>query len=202
MKEKEILERVNQLFMQNGIKSMTMDEISRQLGISKKTLYQYVSNKKELVKKVIELAIEEKQDCISQFYDPKKNAIDILMEITAFVQSTMKELHPSVIFDLKKYHLEAWKIMKDHDEKFIYANIKANIEHGIEEGLYRDNIKPEIITHFYLAMVNTIIDPDILAGSNFSGLEVHTEMMRYHIRGIASNKGREYLKSKFSQGHE
>lgn len=199
MEESEIVVKAGELFTRYGIKSMTMDDISRQLGISKKTLYQFCQNKKDLVKKVIHKHIKEDQACICGINETNANAIDQLMELTEFVGNRMKELHPSVLFDLKKYHFEAWNILNSHKVDFIYKNIKSNLKAGIQEGLYRENMNPEIIVHFYLAMINTLIDPDYLSGEQFTKIEVHTEMMRYHIRGIASSKGREYLKEKFNQ---
>ena len=201
MEEKEILFNSGLLFMRYGIKSMTMDDIARQLGISKKTLYLYVDNKKDLVKKMMALHIEEDQDCICQIVNKNGNAIDELMEITKMVGEQMKEMHPAVMFDLKKYHPEAYKLLMDHKEKFISKNIRRNLEEGISTGLYRSNLNPELVTKFYLAMVNTIIDPDHFPSTSFSYSELHAEMMRYHIRGIASAQGREYLKKKFNQEH-
>lgn len=197
MEEKEILEQVVALFMQYGIKSMTMDEIARQLGISKKTLYQFVSNKNELVEKAVALKIHEEQQCICQLFESKGNPIDELMEMTAFVGSNMKQMHPSVIFDMKKYHIDAWKKLNNHKEKFIYDTILRNLEKGVEFGLYRDNLIPEIVAKFYLCMVNTIIDPTNWSASEIDKSIIYEQMMRYHIRGIANEKGRIYLKEKF-----
>ena len=198
-KEKEILLQAADLFSKYGIKSMTMDDISRQLGISKKTLYQYVDNKKDLVKKSIQLHINDEQCCMEDVLNAKGNAIDELMMMTKMVGSQMKEMHPSVIFDLKKYHIEAYKCLTNHRDDFIYTNIKRNIEDGMKSGLYRSNINSEIITRLYLSMVNVIMDPESSALEKHSNTEVYIEMIRYHVRGIASSKGREYLKQKFNQ---
>lgn len=200
MEEKDILNKAGELFMLYGIKSMTMDEIARQMGISKKTLYQFVSNKNELVKKVVGMRIHQEQECICQMVEPKGNAIDQLMEMTEFVRGNMKQMHPSVMFDMQKYHQDAWKTIQDHKEKFIHETVKNNLEKGIEDGFYRDNLEPAIVARFYLGMVNTVLDP-IQSGfmeMGFEQSEVHEQMMRYHIRGIANEKGREYLKEKFN----
>jgi len=201
MVENEVIKEVGELFIRYGIKSMTMDELSRQLGISKKTLYQCCENKKDLVKKVIEQQIEEEQNCICNMLEEEGNAIDMLMDLTKFVGERMKELHPSVLFDLKKYHTQAWNRLNAHKMEFIFRNIKANIEKGIAQDLYRSNMNPEIVAHFYLSMINTLIDPDFFPGEQYTRAEIHKEMMRYHIRGIASSKGREYLKAKFNQAN-
>ena len=199
MDEKSLIEKAGQLFIRYGIKSMTMDEISRQMGSSKKTLYQFVSNKKELVKKVVKQQIAQEQACICDLFEEYGNAIDKLMQITAFVGSQMKELHPSVMFDLKKYHIDAWQALNNHKEKFVYRIVKENMELGIKEELYRANLNPELVSRFYLSMANMIFDPDYATEVDVPKEKLHEEMMRYHIRGIANSKGREYLKQKFNQ---
>lgn len=203
MEEKDLIIKAGELFMLYGVKSMTMDEIARQMGVSKKTLYQYVSNKNELVEKVVSTRIDKEQECICQLVEPKGNAIDQLMEMTEFVRENMKRMHPSVMFDLQRYHMEAWQMISDHKEKFIYETIKANLEKGIEDGLYRSNLIPEIVARFYLSMVNTVMNP-IESGMidlGFEPGEIHEQMMRYHIRGIANEEGRDYLKEKFKKSN-
>lgn len=198
-KEKEILLQAADLFTKYGIKSMTMDDVARHLGISKKTLYLYVSNKKDLVKKCIDEHIGAEECLISDFLGDTENAIDELMAMTKIVGSQMKEMHPSVIYDLKKYHFDAYKTLVTHRDEFIFNNIKNNIENGIKSGFYRDNMNPEIIARLYISMVNVILDPVNSELSTYSNAEIHIEMIRYHIRGIASSKGKEYLKQKFKQ---
>ena len=198
-KEQEILVKAAELFSKYGIKSMNMDDISRQLGISKKTLYQYVDNKKDLVKKSIELHINHEQCCMKDVLNEEDNAIDELLKMTKMVGSQVKEMHPSIIYDLKKYHAEAYKCLTNHRNLFVYEKIKRNIEKGVKSGLYRQNINPEILTRLYLSMVNVILDPESNSLSDFTNEEIYTEMVRYHIKGIASNDGRTDLKQKFKQ---
>lgn len=199
MEEREVIQKARQLFMRYGIKSMTMDEIARQMGVSKKTLYQFVDNKKDLVKKVMLQHIDLQQCDIQDVFSDQANAIDALMEMTKVMGSKMKELHPSIMFDLKKYHPEAFAILQEHKQSFIYKNIKNNLEIGMKSGLYRDNLNPELLTYLYLSMVNSIMDPENFNKNEFAYSDLHAEMMRYHIRGIASAEGRAHLKKKFSQ---
>lgn len=198
-KEKELLLKSAELFARYGIKSMTMDEVARQLGISKKTLYQYVSNKKELVKKCIQEQIDSEECMANEFLGQGGNAIDDLMAMTKLVSTQMKEMHPSVIFDLKKYHFDAYQKLTQHKDEFIYNHIKCNIQEGMKSGLYRDNINPEILARLYISMVNVIMDPSQSELSGYSNADIYNEMIRYHIRGIASPEGRKYLKEKFNQ---
>ena len=178
---------------------MTMDEVARQLGISKKTLYQYVDNKKDLVKKMMELHINCEQCSLEETLKKCDNAIDEIMAMTKEVSSQMKEMHPSILFDMRKYHPEAFQILVNHKDKFVRKSIHTNLENGVKEGFYRTNLNTEIVTELYLSMMLSIMNPENTPSKEINLHEVHGEMMRYHIRGIASSKGREYLKQKFSQ---
>ncbi|MBD98756.1 MAG: hypothetical protein CMO34_02850 [Verrucomicrobia bacterium] len=198
-KEKEVLLKATELFARFGIKSMTMDDVAHQLGISKKTLYQYVSNKKELVKKCIQEHIDSEECMAKEFLGQSENAIDELMAMTKLVSTQMKEMHPSVIFDLKKYHFEAFQQLTQHRDEFIYNHIKCNLKEGVKSGLYRNNINPDILARLYISMVNVIMDPVQTDLSSFNNADIYNEMIRYHVRGIASAEGRKYLKEKFNQ---
>lgn len=199
MDEKKLFEKVADLFMRYGIKSMTMDEVARQLGISKKTLYQYVDNKKDLVKKMMEQHIDEEQCHLQDVFKCCENAIDEVMEMSKEVSNQMKEMHPSILFDMRKYHPEAFQILLKHKDEFVRTCIHRNLENGVREGYYRTNMNIEIVTDFYLSMVSSIMNSENTSSTNASFAEVYAEMIRYHIRGIASAKGRAYLKQKFNQ---
>ncbi len=199
MEEKQLFEKVIHLFMQYGIKSMTMDEVARQLGISKKTLYQFVDNKKDLVKKMMEFHINGEQCSLEATFSKCDNAIDEIMEMTKEVSTQMKEMHPSVLFDMRKYHPEAFQILVKHKDEFVRKSIHTNLENGMNEGFYRTNMNATIVTELYLSMMSSIMNPENTPAKDIIAHEIHGEMMRYHIRGIASSKGREYLKQKFNQ---
>lgn len=199
MEEKNIIIKAGELFVKYGIKSMTMDDISRHLGMSKKTLYQFVENKNDLVKKVMNLHIDNQQNCICKMQDGSGNAIDKFLEIGAFVNEHVRALHPSVIFDLKKYHFKAWSILNKHKREFIDSTIKANLEEGIKEGLYRSDMNTEVVARLYLALTNTLIDPDSFPEGDYSNEEIHKEMTQYHIRAVLSKKGTDYIKTKMEK---
>ncbi len=193
-KKVEIISAATMLFMKYGIKSLTMDDISRRLGISKKTLYQYVTDKKDLVKQGVGLLIEHEKTMLCQALDGSKTAIDELIEVTRCVSSETGEMHPSVIFDLQKYHPDAWKLMENHKKNFIYNMMLENLKRGINEGYYRENLDPFIITNIYIGMVDNMLNPENPIHKSMSIDNLHKEIIRYHIKGIANEKGLEYLK--------
>ena len=120
-KEMEIIDQSMQLFMKLGIKSVTMDEVSRQLGISKKTLYNYVADKNDLVNKVLTFSCDRDNDAMSEICAKGMNAIDESFEMSNFVFKHINTLHPSIMFDLQKYHSNAW----DNFKKMKRGKIKS-----------------------------------------------------------------------------
>ena len=111
----------------------------------------------------------------------------------------LKEMHPSVMFDLQKYYPESFLIFSNHKRVFIANCVEKNIARGIEEGLYRDNINVVIISRLYLSKIDAIWNTDLFPSKDFSFAQVHLEMIRYHIRGLASSEGLIYLKKRISK---
>lgn len=192
----ELLDKVGDVFMRFGIKSVTMDDMARQLGVSKKTLYKYVSDKRDLVNKTFEKFLEDDKCMVNDISERNLNAIDEVFEISEKIMGNIKEVHPSIFFDLQKYYPEAWNIFQQHKHSFVYECVESNLKKGIAEGLYRDNMRCDIIAKAYVTQIHDIFDPELYTPSEYSYTELYMEIFRYHIRGIASPKGIEYLKEK------
>lgn len=197
-KAKEIIISATMLLMRYGVKSQTMDDIARGLGISKKTLYKYVTDKNDLVKKAVSLTISGEHDALCDLVDFEGNAIDKIVRINDRISDKLQNLQPAVIYDLQRYHPEAWQIMQDHKRNFIFQKIKENLIEGIEEGLYRKSINPEIVAQIYITLTDTIFDSELFNHTAKDYTAIHDQVVRYHLRGIASEKGVEYIKKIFN----
>ena len=118
MKEKQIIEKSLELFQMYGIKSVTMDDLSTELGMSKKTLYQYFNDKADLVKKVITHEFEKKLLVFNKIMNGSGNAIEHLDAVNKFILTEHKCHKPSMFFDLQKYfpeaHQEIQKAKRSH----------------------------------------------------------------------------------------
>ncbi|MBG15245.1 MAG: hypothetical protein CL853_02710 [Crocinitomicaceae bacterium] len=193
-KVQEIIHQVAELFRDFGIKSLTMDDISSSLGISKKTLYKYVSDKNDLVNKVIKASIEQKESYLLQLIKENNHPIDELVSIAKFSIIEISSLHPSVQFDLKKYHPKAWMLFEQHKQSFVYNCVVNNLKEGIKINVYRNNIDPDIVARLHTGAIPLVFDSSVFPPSNYSFKNVFSEFMRHHIRGIATQKGIEYLK--------
>ena len=188
-----ILSKAEQLFFNYGVKSITMDDLSRHLGMSKKTVYLYVSNKADLVDKTMDSHLAREKENITKICAESKNAVDEMFQIGKLVTSHLRYLNPSVVYDIQKYYPETWAKLLDYKNSFLFSVILKNIEKGIEQGFYRQDINPDIISKIYNSRSEFLVDSEVFPFSKYKLLEVYVEYLKYHIRGIASDKGLKYL---------
>ncbi len=191
--KQKLFSTVESLFMKYGIKSITMDDVSKELGISKKTLYQYVENKKDLIDKVMQQNFANELRDIAEIHQNSKDAIDEMLQVSKHVTQQLREMHPSVVYDLQKYYRESWQEMEKFHEEFIYGQIKQNIERGQQEGLYRLDLDPDIIAKLYVSKTMVIVDESTFPLREYNREKLFLEYIFYHIRGIASLKGLKLL---------
>lgn len=184
-------------YLKYGIKSITMDDLATALGMSKKTLYQYFDNKDDLVHTAVQYVVEDEQckcEMICKEYD---NPIDQLFEINRFFMSKSAEVNPICIMDLKKYYSESWKLMECHGKDFHFQKVVENIQMGIKQGLYRNDLKVEATAIIYLTGVTGLINEMFEEKKhNIPAHEVFFEKIVYHIRAISTPKGITYLEEK------
>lgn len=181
------------LFLKYGIKSITMDDVSKELGISKKTLYQIVVDKEDLVNKATKYYTEKDRHTILNIVNSYSNAVEQLVQICNYSCNVLREMNPSVIYDLKKYHPDSWNVYLTYKNSFIYEVIFHNIKNGIEKGFYRADLNIDIICRFYVGQIETIINPDIFPTHQYKFENTCKEFLIYHIHGISTAEGIEQL---------
>ncbi|MCB0642293.1 MAG: TetR/AcrR family transcriptional regulator [Phaeodactylibacter sp.] len=191
----EIFNRSRALFMKYGLKSVTMDDIARDLGISKKTLYQFVDNKADLIQKVVCLFVDEEQESIDSIQQQADDAIEEMLNIARHIIRFLRSLTPTTIYDLQKYYKESWELVYELNNKHIIEVLKQNIEKGIRQGVYRENLNPEIIAKIYVGKIPIITDEEIFPGREYNREQLFSEFFTYHIHGIASQKGLQHLQA-------
>jgi TetR/AcrR family transcriptional regulator, cholesterol catabolism regulator len=173
-----------------------MDDVSRELGISKKTLYQYVEDKDDLVGKFIDNEITMRHEEICKCFRIGYNAIEELFEISIFMNKLMRNQSTVTEYDLKKYYPAHYQKTLKARREGIYNYIMINLKKGINEGLYRKELNKEVIAKLYLwRSENTHFD-ELFTVEEFTSLKLFVELLTYHIRGIATEKGISVLEKK------
>lgn len=190
--------KTTELFMKFGIKSITMDDVAKHLGMSKKTIYKYYTDKTDLVKICITNHIETNVKCINDKHDSDENAIDILLGVHQMVNNMLKEINPSFEFDLQKYYPEVYAIITTRRSKNMLESIHKNLVQGIKEGFYRENMKVDIVTKLFVSNMESFHFSKHFTREDLYSSDVFHEIFVYHIHGIASNKGIKYLNDNYN----
>ena len=184
------------LFLCEGVKSVNMDDISSSLGISKKTLYKYVTNKGDLIEKAFKLHQSKILSAINSIQEKNENAIDELFHIDEQICQILKNRPPRLINNLKKHYPSVWAILDETRKKHLFSCITRNIEHGKDQGMYRLDVNEDIIAKLIMNTVDALVDEDLFPLTKYDFKLLLHENRVYHIRGIATKKGINYLENK------
>lgn len=192
MKE-QISQKAADMFLSHGFKSVTMDEIAEELGISKKTIYEHFASKTELVNNAVLYLYEIISSGIDEIRAAKKDPIEEMYEIKKFVMSRLKGEKASPIFQLQKYYPEIFLEIRNRQYEKMQESITENLQRGVERGVYRKNINVGFVARIYFLGMNGIKDESIFPRPEFSQKEIHEEFLSYHLRGIVTRKGLDKL---------
>jgi len=194
-----VIEKARELYYKYGIKSITMDDVAREMGISKKTLYQEVKNKTELVEKVIDFEIEKRTGEFKELDKSKLNAIEELFEVNRQINNVLEKHNPSMHYDLRKYYPDIFKRLHDSKQKRMLESLIKNLEKGKKEGLYRKEIDSEIIARLQVARAENVTESSCVPIKDYISRKFFSEIFIYHIRGIANSKGIKFLEENINQ---
>jgi AcrR family transcriptional regulator len=189
----QLIRAAGELFMRIGIRSVSMDDIARELGISKKTLYQLVANKEDLVSQVLEQDTCEDLMVLQKNRNESTDAIDEYLRNSRYFIRQMRQINPTAMHDLQKYYPGLFtKQIKAHHHEFKQGMID-NLERGMEEGLYRADLDADIIATCYIAMMMMIIDRTVFPAQDRPLTEIIRHHATYHLNGIVNQFGRDRL---------
>ncbi|MFN4993851.1 MAG: TetR/AcrR family transcriptional regulator [Bacteroidota bacterium] len=194
----KILLEAKMLFMRYGFKSITMDDISRELGVSKKTLYQHFEDKYDLVDRCVDHQIIDMNCNCDELMEHSEDPISAMLSISDFIGNAIRILNPSAMFDLKKYFKPAWDKLQANRKNHIYNLVIKNLENGRKKGLYRKEIDPEITCRIFVYLIGFITDPEHYDRQEMDFKTLHLEMTKYHLRAICTPKGIELLEEKLT----
>lgn len=193
MEDKEMIGKISSLFHRYGIKSVTMDDVAHELSISKKTLYEHYSDKSHLVRAVIDHEFSCQEKKFRMLKKEPKNAMDEIFIIYRHHALMVKEHHPSFEFDLKKYYPEIYAdLKKDRRKKVMEASLE-NLKKGKKEGLYREDLNEELIAKLNMMRIECITESDLFTTDELFSNEFSRQIFIYHLHGILSEKGMQYL---------
>jgi AcrR family transcriptional regulator len=191
VKERIVKSALN-LFWRYGIKSVTMDDIAKELGISKRTIYQHYSDKEAILKMVIQEELSSQQCEMEQLDEITDNPIEQMIQATDQMRTAMAHMNPALLYDLKKYYPESWGLFQAYKHEFILKGIRDNMLHGISLGFYRSDIDVDVLSLLRIGEFEIAFDPSIFPPDKFHMMRVQMQFVHHFLRGIMTEKGFEY----------
>ncbi|MGJ8591774.1 MAG: TetR/AcrR family transcriptional regulator [Aquaticitalea sp.] len=192
----QIIHTSTDLFLNLGFKSVTMDDIANEMGISKKTIYQYFENKNVLVEEAVMHLFQKISSGIEDIRDLEKNPVEEIFEIKSFLMHNLKDEKSSPQYQLEKYYPKIFKDIKAKQFCVMEDCVTCNIERGVKMGLYRNNLNVEFVSKIYFTCMMALKDNELFPLNNFSMNTLMSHYLEYHLRGICTPKGLETV-SKF-----
>ena len=188
-----ILQKTQELFNRYGIRSVSMDDIATQVGISKKTVYQYYADKDELVEAVFDVMVEGPRASCELCSNEAENPIHEVFLIFDHTQHIFSTINPSLLFDMEKYHPRAYKKFQEFKNGFLYRNIKSNLEKGVEEEWYRSDIDTDVLTRLRLHTTMLSFNTDVFPNNRTALLHIETQLIEHFLYGLATPRGQKLI---------
>jgi TetR/AcrR family transcriptional regulator, cholesterol catabolism regulator len=184
-----IKQKAADLFMQYGLRSVSMDDIANGLGISKKTIYQFYADKDELVDAFITEKINYNQSCCEMDKDAAENAVHEIFLAIDMMMEIMSSMNPSLLFEMQKYHPAAFGKFYKHKNDYLFTVIRDNILRGIKEELFRPDINVDILARFRVESMMLPFQPDFHTKTKYNLFEIEEELLMHYLFGLVSEKG-------------
>jgi len=191
--KERILIKAADLFLRYGVRSITMDEIATQLGISKKTIYQFFTDKDDMVSAVIDQEIQRNEvECVT-FRKIAENAVHQIFLAQESVEDMLKYTNPLMLYDLEKHHPRAYKRLKEFKYQFLHQVLMDNLQWGMEEELYRADLQRDIVVKGRIEAAFLVFNPDVFPHSRYKVVEVAYELAMIFLHGVVSDKGKKLI---------
>jgi TetR/AcrR family transcriptional regulator, cholesterol catabolism regulator len=201
MEEKalQIITQVGRLYHRYGIKSVTMDDIAKQLGISKKTLYEHFTDKEDIVRRVLMMELLKGDEEFRKIESDKLNAIEELFEVYKRIKCVFRDYNASMEYDIRKYYPDLFMKIRDSRRKRMLEASYNNMTKGKKEGLYRSDLNARILSRLHTLRIENLFENDLFSIEELVSFKVFHELFVYHLNGIMSDRGREFFKANFEK---
>lgn len=188
MKER-ILAEAEQLFWKYGVRSVTMEDIAKPLGISKKTIYQHFTDKEDILYQVMQVKVNADMTEMNCMVVETDNPIEELMRVLEMMRKHQHQVSPNLIVDIKRHYPQAFALFQTHMDQHIMKSILENIQKGISSGMYRNDMNPAILARMRVEQIELAFNNDFFPATQYSMLDIQRELIHHFVRGMLTEQG-------------
>lgn len=181
------------MFQRYGLRAMTMDDVCRELSMSKKTLYQYFSNKADLVDQAVRFVFWGHQETMDRIGAEHENAIDRMINRYAFLMRMIESHGPNMMFPLKKYYPKTFEWLFAQRQQTMMAALVQTLKDGQAQRLFRDDLNVDLVARIHFTTMVGLADSDLNAESMAERRELIWTAISLFIRSISTAQGLHYF---------
>jgi len=185
-----ILSYAYDIFNKLGVRAVTLDMIAKDLGISKKTVYQHFDKKADIVQEVCQMHIAEEEYWCVKIATEAQDAVDELYRLIKMLIEIFRKVPPQIVYEIRKYYPEAWIIIENHTNGFVLDKVKENLHRGIKEGYYREGIDVDIVSRMRIGSIQMGFDPMYFPLDQYDYGKVQVQLFEVYMYGIMTDKGK------------
>ncbi|WP_295796103.1 TetR/AcrR family transcriptional regulator [Mucilaginibacter sp.] len=188
-----IIQGGEELFLTAGIKSVTMDDIAKHLGMSKKTIYQFFKDKNDLVIALVTKKLKEDEEQMEDIISKSSNVIEEMINMMKCSEDIFSRINPIVIHDMQKYHPDAWAQFQKFKAEVIVTTLEELLTKGIKQGYIRPDIDVRILARMRVAQVELGFNTKEFPIAEFNPWKVQVQFLEHFNYGICTLKGYKLL---------
>ncbi|WP_215224715.1 TetR/AcrR family transcriptional regulator [Echinicola shivajiensis] len=187
----KIIDVANEQFIHLGVRYVTMDDIARAAGVSKKTIYQEFDDKGRLVYESFKRSMDRDKAFFEDLHKEASCPIEHFVLVSKYIRTRFSKINPLVFGEVQRYYPESWRLFQDFKNNCAVRTITEVINNGKERGYFRSEINADILAMIRMDQISGIFDPSRFSPSEYNILDVQMAVMDHFIHGILTDKGRE-----------
>lgn len=193
-----IVKGSEELFFKYGLRSVTMDDIAKHLGMSKKTIYKSFEDKDSIIHALMVQKLSEDEHDIVCLSQGTNNVIEVVFKLMSHMNQMFTKINPNVFYELQKYYPNSWKLFKEFKENCILRMVEETLKRGMKEGHIREDINYKVIARLRLEEVEMGFNPIVFPPDKFKIADVQVALIEHWLYGICTLKGHK-LVNKYKQ---
>jgi AcrR family transcriptional regulator len=191
-----ILQESGMLFSKHGIRSITMDSIATELGISKRTLYEIFKDKDDLVFQAVTEGSKRHKMICQSIIVKSENVIEAIFKIFEYNDDMFGKINLLFFEDFKKYHFKIYNKFQQKGDVRDYTITEKLLKRGLVEGVFKSHLDMEIVNIFVHRLMDMIHDSEF---DNFSKREIGESVIMPYLIGISTDMGRELIEEQLKK---
>lgn len=197
--KEQIVKEAARLFSKFGIRSIAMDTVARDCGMSKKTLYLYFCDKTTLVNEVAQGLVTVHKKQLKEATIASKSAVEEVLNEFRIYRAMLRDIHAVFFYELEKSFSESWNFLNDFNSRHNYAFVIANLQRGIDEGYYRSDLDLAATAQIRISQIKLLLTRNIDFTEARNLLNDPDQINLFYLHALTNAKGKKIIDKMLSE---